>query len=247
MSLPLTLSACLLLLFLPASPHQANKHFDKEAALREAENVVKAKQASYVKDDFFDMMSCETLDKMGQGDGPHYRRSVQVREGRACLLDGVGPLVEPRSRGKHGRLMPPLLWTAVADGCVLRPCCLPAAAACCGHRDVWGPGWRAPLPPQGQGPRARRPRRRLEQRQAGWRRLLQQPAGRQGPSPPVSSSSSGWGRLVFACVQLSEGMSRAHAVLSGSTTGACSAGSSSSSILGWWLLTVVARPCPPCW
>lgn len=57
---------------------QANKHFDKEAALREAENVVKAKQTAYVKDDFFDMMSCETLDKMGQGEGPHHRRSMQV-------------------------------------------------------------------------------------------------------------------------------------------------------------------------
>jgi hypothetical protein len=58
--------------------HQANKHFDKEAAVKEAENVVKAKQVTYVKDDFFDMMSCETLDKMGQGDGMQNRRTMQV-------------------------------------------------------------------------------------------------------------------------------------------------------------------------
>jgi hypothetical protein len=69
--------SCVLLLIV-----QANKHFDKEAALREAENVVKAKQAAYNKDDFFDMMSCETLDKMGHAqapDGMHNRRSMQVR------------------------------------------------------------------------------------------------------------------------------------------------------------------------
>jgi hypothetical protein len=67
-----------------SQPVQANKHFDKEAALREAENVVKAKQAAYNKDDFFDMMSCETLDKMGHAqapDGMHNRRSMQVRLG----------------------------------------------------------------------------------------------------------------------------------------------------------------------
>jgi predicted Zn-dependent protease with MMP-like domain len=59
---------------------QANKHFDKEAALREAQDVVKAKQITYNKDDFFDMMSCETLDKMGhmQGDGIQNRRNMQV-------------------------------------------------------------------------------------------------------------------------------------------------------------------------
>jgi hypothetical protein len=57
---------------------QANKHFDKEAAVKEAENVVKAKQVTYNKDDFFDMMSCETLDKMGQGDGMQNRRTMQV-------------------------------------------------------------------------------------------------------------------------------------------------------------------------
>lgn len=72
----------LLLLFPRAArppPHpQANKHFDKEAALREAENVVKAQKAAYVKDDFFDMMSCETLDKMGQGDTMQHRRTMQV-------------------------------------------------------------------------------------------------------------------------------------------------------------------------
>lgn len=58
--------------------YQANKHFDKEAAVKEAENVVKAKQVTYNKDDFFDMMSCETLDKMGQGDGMQNRRTMQV-------------------------------------------------------------------------------------------------------------------------------------------------------------------------
>lgn len=62
-----------------ADPMQANKHFDKEAALREAENVVKAQKAAYNKDDFFDMMSCETLDKMGQGgDSMQQRRTMQV-------------------------------------------------------------------------------------------------------------------------------------------------------------------------
>jgi hypothetical protein len=39
---------------------------------------VKAKQVTYNKDDFFDMMSCETLDKMGQGDGMQNRRTMQV-------------------------------------------------------------------------------------------------------------------------------------------------------------------------
>lgn len=88
---------------------EANKHFDKEAALREAENVVKAKQAAYVKDDFFDMMSCETLDKMGhaQGqDGPHARRSMQ----RAVDIETFGGLGgvrhfhhRGRGRGRGGR------------------------------------------------------------------------------------------------------------------------------------------------
>lgn len=72
--------------------------------------MVKAKQAAYVKDDFFDMMSCETLDKMGHaqgGDGPHHRRSVQVREGQAGGLACLKPsgrcihMVGPRSRAAH--------------------------------------------------------------------------------------------------------------------------------------------------
>lgn len=53
--------------------------------------MVKAKQITYNKDDFFDMMSCETLDKMGhmQGDGIQNRRNMQVRRHRA-------------QRGAHG-------------------------------------------------------------------------------------------------------------------------------------------------
>lgn len=85
---------------------EANKHFDKEAALREAENVVKAQKAAYVKDDFFDMMSCETLDKMGQGDGMQHRRTMQ----RAVDIETFGGLGgvrhfhhRGRGRGRGGR------------------------------------------------------------------------------------------------------------------------------------------------
>jgi protein LSM14 len=81
---------------------EANKHFDKEAALREAENVVKAKQAAYNKDDFFDMMSCETLDKMGHAqapDGMHNRRSMQ----RAVDIETFGGLGGVRHFHHRGR------------------------------------------------------------------------------------------------------------------------------------------------
>jgi hypothetical protein len=35
---------------------QANKHFNKEAALREAQEAVKTQHSAYNKDDFFDMV-----------------------------------------------------------------------------------------------------------------------------------------------------------------------------------------------
>jgi len=40
---------------------QANKHFNKEAALREAQEAVKAQHSAYNKDDFFDTVSYRRL------------------------------------------------------------------------------------------------------------------------------------------------------------------------------------------
>jgi hypothetical protein len=70
----------------PSTVHhatQANRHFDKEAALAEAKDVVKPKQHSYVKDDFFDTVSCEALDKLQMMEGPsgQHRRNMHVRGG----------------------------------------------------------------------------------------------------------------------------------------------------------------------
>lgn len=47
-------------------PPQANRQFDKERVVKEVAEVVKAAPGSYNKDDFFDTMSCEALDKGGR-------------------------------------------------------------------------------------------------------------------------------------------------------------------------------------
>jgi uncharacterized membrane protein YgcG len=90
---------------------QANKHFNKEAALREAEQAVKAHPAAYNKDDFFDMVSCEALDKMAAFDGNQGGQFVHRRnmhEQRAVDIETFGGLggvrhFHHRGRGRGGR------------------------------------------------------------------------------------------------------------------------------------------------
>eukprot|EP00775_Hariotina_reticulata_P002566 gene2566-2868_t len=86
---------------------EANKHFNKEAALREAQEAVKTQHSAYNKDDFFDMVSCEALDKMQSMEGPsgHHRRNMH--EQRAVDIETFGGLggmrhLHHRGRGRRG-------------------------------------------------------------------------------------------------------------------------------------------------
>eukprot|EP00878_Enallax_costatus_P027411 GHUV01029510.1.p1 GENE.GHUV01029510.1~~GHUV01029510.1.p1 ORF type:complete len:124 (-),score=43.48 GHUV01029510.1:487-858(-) len=90
---------------------QANKHFDKEAALREAEQQVKAHPTAYVKDDFFDMVSCEALEKMAayeQGGGMGRRNLHEQRQVDIETFGGLGGVQHRhfhhrgRGRGRGG-------------------------------------------------------------------------------------------------------------------------------------------------
>lgn len=203
--------------------------------------MVKAKQAAYVKDDFFDMMSCETLDKMGhaQGDGPHHRRSVQVRKGQAGRLAGVLAclkpsgrcihMVEPRSRGKHGRCRH--CWTGVSDGCVapLLPACCCSVLWTSRHLGAWVACATSTTGAGAAGAAAAAATAgRVVAASTTTRRAAGAPASEQQQQRRLLEQAG-----VCVCAAVWEGMSRACAVLSGSTTGALSAGSSSSSsILG---------------
>ncbi len=46
----------------------ALKKFDKDKVAEEAAAAIKAKPSAYTKDDFFDSMSCEALERLGLGD-----------------------------------------------------------------------------------------------------------------------------------------------------------------------------------
>ncbi|KAF6264508.1 Scd6-like Sm domain-containing protein [Scenedesmus sp. NREL 46B-D3] len=93
---------------------EANKHFNKEAALREAEQSVKGHPAAYNKDDFFDMVSCEALDKAAvfdshhQGGGQPFVHRRNMHEQRAVDIETFGGLggvrhFYHRGRGRGGR------------------------------------------------------------------------------------------------------------------------------------------------
>jgi len=69
---------------------EANKHFDKEKAIQEAAQAVKATPNSYNKDDFFDMIGCESLEKLSieagerrMGRSMHEQRMTDIETGRA--------------------------------------------------------------------------------------------------------------------------------------------------------------------
>ena len=68
---------------------EANKHFNKAAALREAEAAVKAHPSAYKKDDFFDMVSCEALDKKAIAEGSGMGRR-NMHEQRAVDIETFG-------------------------------------------------------------------------------------------------------------------------------------------------------------
>jgi hypothetical protein len=98
---------------------QANKHFNKEAALREAEQAVKAHPAAYNKDDFFDMVSCEALDKKAAFDGHQGGQFVHRRNMHEQRAVDIG-CVTSTTGGAAG---------AAGDGVVMAAAAVVMAAA----------------------------------------------------------------------------------------------------------------------
>ena len=81
---------------------QANKHFDKEKAIQEAAQAVKATPNSYNKDDFFDMIGCESLEKLSIEAGER-RMGRSMHEQRMTDIETFGGVGGVRHNHWHHR------------------------------------------------------------------------------------------------------------------------------------------------